>query len=178
FMIHGSQDSGTNLQPYGAIPQGAVGLFGGYGTGYGGVRALFGTSGVLDRLAEGSYPASPAEIIDGGWGELAIPPGMPKRIPLIEHSIVADFTQSGGGFGDPLLRDPRTVALEVHNGRTSLRTATDVYGVVLADDGTANDAATADRRQAMRAERLHRGRIRATAPPRSPHADDAHGPVL
>src|SRR5205085_2910360 len=27
FMIHGSQDSGTNLQPYGAIPQGAVGLF-------------------------------------------------------------------------------------------------------------------------------------------------------
>ena len=37
----------------------------------------------------------------------------------------------GGGFGDPLLRDPEAVAWDVKNGKVSFAAAREEYGVVL-----------------------------------------------
>ena len=37
----------------------------------------------------------------------------------------------GGGFGDPLLRDPEAVARDVKNDKVSLKAAREQYGVVL-----------------------------------------------
>jgi N-methylhydantoinase B len=57
----------------------------------------------------------------------------------------------GGGFGDPLRRDPERVAHDVRNERVSLEAAREQYGVILdAGTGTVATAATAALRQERR----------------------------
>ncbi len=69
---------------------------------------------------------------------------------------------SGGGFGDPLDRDPAAVAEDLTAGRIDNAIAADIYGVALA--GHAVDfAATETRREALRRDRLTRARP-ATVP--------------
>jgi len=56
----------------------------------------------------------------------------------------------GGGWGDPLARDPELVVRDVRDGAVSAAAAQDVYGVVLRAGGRAADApATALRRAAL-----------------------------
>jgi len=61
-------------------------------------------------------------------------------------------TPSGGGFGDPLERDPQAVADDVVEGLVSARTARAVYGVVLRD-GAVDGGATTELRERLRHER-------------------------
>ncbi|HKU96066.1 MAG TPA: hydantoinase B/oxoprolinase family protein [Vineibacter sp.] len=59
----------------------------------------------------------------------------------------------GGGFGDPLDRDPAAVLAGFLAGRVSARRAREIYGVVFADGGrdiTVDEAATSARRSHMR----------------------------
>jgi N-methylhydantoinase B len=61
---------------------------------------------------------------------------------------------SGGGYGDPLTRDPAAVWQDVRSGFVSSDAARQVYGVVLSELGDgADSAATEKLRAAMRAER-------------------------
>ncbi|MFH1115891.1 MAG: hydantoinase B/oxoprolinase family protein [Pseudomonadota bacterium] len=60
---------------------------------------------------------------------------------------VAFYSAGGGGFGDPLERDPEDVVLDVQNGYVSVEKALEDYGVVIKSDALAVDvAATAARR--------------------------------
>jgi N-methylhydantoinase B len=63
---------------------------------------------------------------------------------------------SGGGYGDPLERDPASVAADVAWGRFSTDDATRIYGVVLDGDGAVDAAATERRRSDILADRLNR----------------------
>ena len=57
----------------------------------------------------------------------------------------------GGGWGDPLARDPAAVARDVRNDKVSQASARRDYGVVLDDAGQVDPAATANlRREARR----------------------------
>ena len=58
----------------------------------------------------------------------------------------------GGGYGDPLERDPSRVAQDVAAGLVSARQARDVYGVVLRR-GRADLTGTEERRAMLRAAR-------------------------
>ena len=63
-------------------------------------------------------------------------------------------TGGGGGFGDPLQRDPRMVVDDVLDRKVSATSARDDYGVVLAADHMSHDErATIDLRARMTAER-------------------------
>jgi N-methylhydantoinase B len=65
-------------------------------------------------------------------------------------------TTGGGGWGDPLEREPALVLSDVVEGRVSAERARDDYGVVLAGDAdgfAADEGATAERRAALRAKR-------------------------
>jgi N-methylhydantoinase B len=65
---------------------------------------------------------------------------------------------AGGGYGDPLEREPDAVLADVLHGRVSAATALEVYGVVLVGDGDSIDPeATAKTRQEARQGRLERG---------------------
>ncbi|MGW0593022.1 hydantoinase B/oxoprolinase family protein [Streptosporangium sp. NPDC002607] len=67
--------------------------------------------------------------------------------------VFVQWIAGGGGYGDPLLRDPARVAQDVGDGYVTAAVAERVYGVVL-DGDHADLAATAGRRAALRAERL------------------------
>lgn len=164
YMVYETQDCSVNYPPYGCLPEGA-GLFGGFPTGIGGTRAVFHTNGaeVMERLRNGEYPTKPQQLADEKWGTLAHPAQIQGRVPLPEYCIIADFVGGGGGFGDPVEREPQRVAHDVAVGITSGRVAEEIFGIVLDANGAVDQAATSTRREAIRAERLREGRALATS---------------
>ncbi len=71
----------------------------------------------------------------------------------VEADDVLHFiTWGGGGWGDPLDRDPALIVKEIGQGLLTPQGA-DAYGVVLTDDGQVDAAATTRRREALSAER-------------------------
>lgn len=76
------------------------------------------------------------------------------RSPIQAGDVWYHSWQGGGGYGDPLLRDPARVADDVERGAVSIASAVDIYGVVLTDSAAVNEAATTDKRKAIRAARL------------------------
>lgn len=84
-----------------------------------------------------------------------------ENIPLPAGSTIVMETAGGGGWGDPLERDPERVALDVRRGYVSPGAAHDKYGVVLDSHGAPDLAATAALRARLRAARA------AAAPPAS-----------
>jgi len=73
-------------------------------------------------------------------------------VPVGAGDVLHFVTWGGGGWGDPLLRDPELVGLEVRRGLLSTDGARR-YGVVSDASGTIDAAATEELRTAMRADR-------------------------
>jgi N-methylhydantoinase B len=62
--------------------------------------------------------------------------------------------QAGGGYGDPILREPDRVAYDVREAKVSRRAAHDIYGVVVDEaTGEADVPATERRRTEIREQR-------------------------
>ena len=61
-------------------------------------------------------------------------------------------TWGGGGWGDPLEREPELVALEVRRGLVTVEGAAR-YGVVVTEDNAVDADATTSLREQMRADR-------------------------
>jgi N-methylhydantoinase B len=60
----------------------------------------------------------------------------------------------GGGWGDPLRREPARVSEDLRNGFVSVARAREIYGVIVTADGFSVDAAaTARQREALRSAR-------------------------
>jgi N-methylhydantoinase B len=70
--------------------------------------------------------------------------------PTPVDSEVIVRTGGGGGWGDPLERDPSLVRSDVIEQLVSRRRAEEAYGVVLRDDLTLDDTATARKRNELR----------------------------
>src|SRR5207253_8177219 len=82
--------------------------------------------------------------------------GLVDDEPIPAGTLVRIDTTGGGGWGDPLEREVELVALDVAQGKVSVSSAHDDYGVVLllADDAVSVDvAATALLRDELRASR-------------------------
>ena len=73
--------------------------------------------------------------------------------PLMGEDALYVRSDGGGGFGDPLAREPEALAKDVALGAVSAHVAAEVYGVVLRD-GAVDADATEARRAAIRADRL------------------------
>jgi N-methylhydantoinase B len=72
--------------------------------------------------------------------------------------VVTYFSPVGGGYGDPLERDPQAVLRDVLERWVSAKAAHDVYGVVLAEEGphpglTVDPQGTRERRETLSRER-------------------------
>ena len=106
-----------------------------------------------ERFAEGWLPGSGAELeaLEGG-----LPRVFAKETTTMRPGdvFVAQYN-GGGGFGDPLLRDPALVAADVAAFTIRPSDAEEQYGVVLRD-GACDEAATGELRERRRAERLER----------------------
>src|SRR6202050_1959404 len=84
---------------------------------------------------------------------------------LRQGDVFAYSFQGGGGYGDPIRRDPARVARDVRNGMVSRQRADEIYGVVLRDDESVDAEATRARRRAIRSERLGGQSPKAELPP-------------
>jgi N-methylhydantoinase B len=60
----------------------------------------------------------------------------------------------GGGYGDPIERDPERVAADVRHSLVSKAMARQVYGVTLGEDGSVDSAATIQSRENIRRMRI------------------------
>jgi N-methylhydantoinase B len=74
--------------------------------------------------------------------------GIHYPVPVQSEVIVR--TGGGGGWGDPLERDPSLVRVDVIEELVSRRSAEEAYGVVLRDDLTLDKAATTHKRNELR----------------------------
>lgn len=66
-----------------------------------------------------------------------------------KDTVVTVNTGGGGGWGDPLARDPELVLRDVIEGHVSVEGAREGYGVVIANGAV--DAAATERLRAERA---------------------------
>jgi N-methylhydantoinase B len=73
-----------------------------------------------------------------------------SHVPVPVRAEVIVRTGGGGGFGDPLERDPAAVRNDVLEEFITSASARDDYGVVLRDDLTLDEAATKRARDAIR----------------------------
>jgi N-methylhydantoinase B len=96
-------------------------------------------------LAGGARGATSDNIlrrVDGGGERL--PPMVSTTIDAGE--VYVHRTAGGGGFGNPLERDPAAVAADVRQEKVTAGAARERYGVVVAEDGSVDDEATREER--------------------------------
>jgi N-methylhydantoinase B len=105
----------------------------------------------LDELAAGRAITDLRDV-EGRYEEL---PGVSAGLVVAHGEIVNVRLQNGGGYGDPITRDPAAVERDVATGAVTADVAERIYGVVAGDE-----QATAKRREEIREQRR-----RAMAPP-------------
>jgi N-methylhydantoinase B len=82
-------------------------------------------------------------------GEASVPPHLSKQqdIPLQSGDRVVVATPGGGGYGDPLTRDPDAVKMDVMLERYTHNQAKEWFGVILTTDGEVDITATREQRK-------------------------------
>lgn len=103
---------------------------------------------------DGGLPGAPAAFVinpDTDSERPAAPDFGSKAhdVGLAAGDVISQHTAGGGGWGDPVGRDPAAVAADVLEGYVSVDSAREVYLVVLHDDGSVDVDAT----RTLRAER-------------------------
>lgn len=161
----GGVSASLAVTPYGtSLPMGLVfasagkavaqnsGLAGGL-PGNTGLEILARASGVQDLLAQGTIPAT----LDDLSGDKELGPCYAESY-LAPGEVLYMHWQGGGGYGDPLRREPESVADDVRNGKVTPTAAADNYGVVLAD-GRVDEAGTEKKRNELREVRRDRSDV-------------------
>jgi N-methylhydantoinase B len=103
----------------------------------------------------GSGPAAPVKVSlrrDGAEVDFATP-GKVTGVPIGAGDIVVMQSAGGGGYGDPLARDPAHVREDVRAGYVSPERARLGYGVVLMPNGDVDLSATRAERERLAAAR-------------------------
>jgi N-methylhydantoinase B len=95
-------------------------------------------------VAGGSNGAANRFVVirDGAVVQPSDVPGKVSGFPLRTGDVVREETAGGGGYGDPLTRDPEDVAQDVALGYLTADQASVRYGVALGDDGEPDMLAT------------------------------------
>ncbi|MEA5362581.1 hydantoinase B/oxoprolinase family protein [Amycolatopsis sp., V23-08] len=148
------------MTPHGtSIPMGLVlasagkavsqnnGLAGGH-PGNSGLDVVARQSRIATLLADGRLPSTLDEVSD------TLEPGQNYASSYLAPGEVFAMTwQGGGGYGDPLTREPAAVARDLREDKITADAATAVYGVVLSDGEVDEPATTAERQRRRNARR-------------------------
>ena len=156
---HGTDQLQAMLVGHGVEVPNSAGIFGGM-------------EGSCNRneLLHGVEDVSPVGIVTSAadhesWvGEREIMNAKPGFFTLRRGDAVSYSFQGGGGYGDPVDRDPELVAHDVATRQVSRDSAAAIYGVVVDEALVLDAAATEARRSEIRVSRLG-GSPTATAVP-------------
>ena len=105
-------------------------------------------------LFGGAAGALALNVIRSATSERKLPPMPMVPITLSRGEVYRHVMAGGGGFGDPLEREPESVRTDVLDGKVSPAGARSAYGVVLDGDVRVDTAAT----RSLRASRAASGR--------------------
>lgn len=111
---------------------------------------------VLEKFAAGRMPVEGEEL--GKVVDWPHPKTAAVKLGLLDVFIASGA--GGGGYGDPIERDPASVAADVHERYVSVKRAEDLYGVVMSGR-TVDRTATDECRARLRGERIGTGPIGA-----------------
>ncbi len=131
-IIHDAPEEKIKGVAYGVagLKNSGHGIFGGY-PGAPSVVVLLEQTKVGDLIRQNKSPVNMAEL--GGQARL-----LPYcDFELKKDDILYMRVANGGGFGDPLEREPEMVRVDVIKGLVSVEAAHDVYGVVI--DGKSHE---------------------------------------
>ncbi len=136
-----------------AVPT-AHGIAGGY-PGAPNAYSFVKGSNVQGLIGEGRLP-SDVEELSGAHEPLA-----PKAVNVEQtpDDAYAIRWAAGAGYGDPLTRDPETVAQDVREGNVTRQTAYEICGVRLEDSLRADRDGTGRRRETLLQERRSEAKI-------------------
>jgi len=164
YVVHGVNEIPTKiLHTFGIEQPESPGLFGGYPSSTNHF-AILRDSDVRDQFGAGHVPQSLEDLS----GELEVF-GAYAVTSQGSRDVYRSASMGGGGYGDPINRDPARVVSDVERSLVSREWAGRVYGVVLRDGSLEVDAkATKARRAAIREERR-----RAAGVEREPFAAEA-----
>jgi N-methylhydantoinase B len=107
-------------------------------------------SDLLEWFAARRIPRTDADLVAGGRQRLR---GKSNGAPIATGDLLVVAAPGGGGYGDPLDREPEHVAADHAAGHLSAPAAESVHGVVLAEDGSADGERTEALRARLRAQR-------------------------
>jgi N-methylhydantoinase B len=148
FTPHGTGDKPMGLVCYGKgsyVPM-SFGLFGGHSGCHTGYSTYHRAN--VDEWPHSFETTTCEELEEKQWGSQELHPGDIQYLRLT----------AGGGYGDPLDREPQALVDDVLLGAVTKESALEIYGVVLADgEGGVpriDLGATEAKRLALRAERL------------------------
>ena len=139
----------------GAEMPNAIGLAGGMPGAAIRVARVVGTD-LQERLATKALLPDTLESIQGRREILCC---KHVRTPMAAGDVWYHSWQAGGGYGDPLAREPEAVAADVARRAVSAAAARDIYGVVVRHDGAADPEATAKQRSGLRGRRLEAAQV-------------------
>ncbi|MGE0750303.1 MAG: hydantoinase B/oxoprolinase family protein [Variibacter sp.] len=107
-------------------------------------------------MGMGAYASAQvrASLVVNGEPRAIRNPGKVTGCGLRHGDAVVMESAGGGGYGDPLLRDPEKVRRDVDADYVSIERARERYGVCFKDDGTVDLKATAAQRKKIAAERV------------------------
>jgi N-methylhydantoinase B len=110
-------------------------------------------SDLKERFKRGEFPKGPEEI--GGKRDYPYP----KSFETVNSDDVSVYWMGGGGgYGDPLERDPELVLKDVREGEVTIKYAKEAYGVVVNPRTlTIDSRLTEKQRKKMIQERLREG---------------------
>jgi N-methylhydantoinase B len=140
----------------------AAGLGGGF---HGLAGNFFRTrGGEVGHLLSGGYLPGDRRRLTARVGELERLHPNASLMPIPPGDCVVIEYNGGGGYGDPLEREPDLVARDVADGKVSPEAAARHYGVLLASDGSVDPPGTAARRADIAGERLATSTAAAGSP--------------
>jgi N-methylhydantoinase B len=134
-------------------------------------NVLMRDAALSEIFARGRVPRAEEEI------EAAATEVLPAQAmtPVGDSDCRVSLVTGGGGYGDPILRDPTSVETDVRRSRISAQIAREVYGVVIDQNGSWDAGATEKARDQLRAERLRESRpVSSSQRSRAEQAETLH----
>jgi len=120
------------------------GIFGGL-VGAQNQQVLVRESDVRLRFADGQIPD-----FDELAGEYVLTGDLPRSVALTEREVLKTISETGGGWGDPLEREPGAIQADLDVEAITREAAERLYGVELTGESRVDPVATLERREAIR----------------------------
>jgi N-methylhydantoinase B len=137
LTLSGIEQAEALIMTHGAEVPNTQGAFGGWPGGT--VKQSMGWGAVRNGVA-----------VEGRWENFGPKPGL---MTMTNKDVFAVTWQGGGGWGDPLDRDPDRVLADVNAGAVTSSAAEEIYGIRIVDF-VVDGPATSEKRAAIRTGRL------------------------